>query len=146
MPVVIENRLGNRWRDTTHSNPWRGGRGSRFFILGESPLLVREQRPTYLAARRRKPIPETLSLRQRLDNANSYFRRKASEVFNDEAALRLLARLYQDIIVEIQDFDSCASAIPLAKLTAANFCEVGANSIYITEPGQRFIESIREHE
>ena len=34
----------------------------------------------------------------------------------------------------------------MAKLTAANFCEVGANVIYITESGQRFIASIQNHE
>ena len=88
----------------------------------------------------------TENLRQRLANANDYLQRKASEVFNDEAALRLLATMYQDIVVDISEFNACEKGIPLAKLTAANFCEVGANVIYITEAGQRFIDSIEAHE
>lgn len=84
----------------------------------------------------------TKNLRERLANANDHFRRKADEVFNDESALRLLAGMYQEVVVEISNFDSCENGIPLAKLTAANFCEVGASSIYITEAGQRFIDSI----
>ena len=79
---------------------------------------------------------------QRLDYANNHFRRKASEIFNDEAALRLLATMYRNIVIEIADFDSCQNGISLAKLTAANFCEIGANTIQITEAGQKFIESI----
>ncbi len=84
----------------------------------------------------------TEGLRQRLANANDYFRRKASAVVSDEAALRLLAGMYQDTVVEISDFDSCEDGIPMAKLTAANFCEIGENVIYITEAGQRAIEAI----
>ncbi len=84
--------------------------------------------------------PENIS--RSLKNANDHFQRKASEVFNDEAALRLLVDIYQDVVVEISDFDSCENGIPLAKLTAANFCEIGENVIYITEAGQKFIESI----
>ena len=84
----------------------------------------------------------TESLRQRLANANDYFHRKASEVLNDEAALRLLAAMYKDVVMDISEFDPCENGIPLAKLTAANFCEIGKNVIYITEGGQRFIDSI----
>ena len=83
-------------------------------------------------------------LKQRLANANDYFQRKAGEVLNDEAALKLLATMYQDVVVDISAFDSCENGISLAKLTAANFCEVGANVIYITEAGQRFINSIED--
>ena len=85
------------------------------------------------------------NLQQRLANANDYFRRKASEVFNDEDALRLLSSLYQDVVVDISDFDSCKDGLSLARLTAANFCEVGVNVIYITEAGQRFIDSLKTH-
>ena len=81
-------------------------------------------------------------LQQRLDNANALFRRKAAEVFNDDAALRLLAELYEDVIIDISDFDSGKHGLSLAKLTAAHFCEIGANVIYITESGQRFIKAI----
>ena len=84
----------------------------------------------------------TENLRRRLDNVNNHFRRKASEVFNDEAALMLLAEMYEKIIVQIADFDPGKNGIPLAKLTAANFCEIGENVIYITADGQKFIQSI----
>lgn len=83
-------------------------------------------------------------LQHRLDNANDYFRRKASEVLNDEAALKLLAALYQLGVIEISEIDWCESGIPVAKLTAANFCQIGAKVVYVTESGQRFIESIRD--
>lgn len=86
------------------------------------------------------------SLQQRLDNVNSHFRRKATEVFADDVALGLLAVLYQDSVIDLADFNACELGVPLAKLTAANFCEVGANVIYITESGQRFIASIQNHE
>ena len=82
------------------------------------------------------------TLRQRLDNANDHFRRKASEVFNDEAAMRLLTAMYRDVVVEVSDFDSGLNGLAMARLTAANFCEIGANVIYITDAGQRFMNSI----
>ena len=81
-------------------------------------------------------------LRRRLNNANRHFRRKAAAVFNDDAALTLLATLYESVVVETEDFDFCEHGQALAKLTAANFAEVGANGIFITEPGQRFIDNI----
>ena len=86
----------------------------------------------------------TEELRQRLDNANDYFKRKATEVVSDEAALRLLATLYEAVVVDISEFDPCQDGLSLAKLTAANFCEIGSKVIYITESGQRFIDSIRD--
>lgn len=85
------------------------------------------------------------NLRRRLDNVNNHFRRNAGAVFNDEAALMLLARMYRDFVVQIADFDSGKNGIPLAKLTAANFCEIGENVIYITEAGQKFIASIEAY-
>lgn len=85
------------------------------------------------------------NLRLRLENANSYFRRKASAVFGDSASLALLKSLYEDIVVDISDFDACENGLPLAKLTAANFCEVGAKVIHITEAGQQFIDSLKSH-
>ena len=86
------------------------------------------------------------TLRQRLDNANNHFRKKAAEVFGDDDAVHLLARLYQAVAVNIADFDACKDGIVLAKLTAANFCEIGAKSIYITEAGQNFIDAINSDE
>ena len=85
---------------------------------------------------------ESDDLRRRLDNANLYFHRKATEVFSDDVALRLLAAIYEIGVVDLEDFDACEYGVPLAKLTAANFCEIGAKVIYITESGQQFIESI----
>ena len=81
-------------------------------------------------------------LQQRLNNANRHFKRKAAEVFSDADAIRLLAELYESINLDTEEFDTCQHGIALAKLTAANFCEIGADVIYITEAGQRFIEAL----
>jgi hypothetical protein len=99
---------------------------------------------THHVSRRGPAVNASESIRQRLANANDYFHRKATEVFNDESALELLVKMYQDVVWDITDFDACQNGIALAKLTAANFAEVGANVIYITEAGQRFIDSVRE--
>ena len=88
----------------------------------------------------------TEHMRQRLANANDYFRRKASEVFNDKAALDLLEVMHRDVVVDISDLDICEHGLSLAKLTAANFCEIGAKVVYITEAGQRFMNSLRAQE
>lgn len=88
-------------------------------------------------------VPKTQSqIQQRLDNANRHFKRKAAEVFSDKDAIRLLAELYESTNLSIEDFDSYRQGIALAKLTAANFCEIGAKYIYITEAGQRFTEAL----
>ena len=81
-------------------------------------------------------------LQARLDEVNMHFRRKAASVLNDDAALRLLAMLYSKTVVETSDFDFCKDGRSLAKLTAAHFCEVGANGIYIADRGQRLINSL----
>lgn len=99
---------------------------------------------TSLPSGRGEATEDAESLRQRLSNANDYFQRKASEVFNDEDALKLLAAMYKDVVIEASEFDGCKNGVSMAKLTAANFCEIGANVIYITEAGQRFIEAIRD--
>ncbi len=83
------------------------------------------------------------NLRVRLANANDYFRRKASEVYNDQGALDLLKAMDRDVVVDISDFDACSLGISLSKLTAASFCEIGAKVIFITDAGKRFIESLR---
>jgi ABC-type branched-subunit amino acid transport system ATPase component len=75
---------------------------------------------------------------------NNYFALKADEVLIDEPSLGLLAKLHEAVVVEISEFDACENGIALARLTAANFCEVGANVIYITEAGQRFVDSIMD--
>ena len=85
-------------------------------------------------------VTETEELRQRLNNANTYFKRMAADVFGDEDSVRLLAELYQKTAIRLSEFDSGRQGIALSRLAAAHFCEVGANLIYITEAGQRFIE------
>ena len=82
----------------------------------------------------------------RLNSVNNHFRRKAADVLGDEHATMLLARLYQETSIRLVDFDACQNGIPLARLTAANFCAIGANVIYITEAGQAFIESIANND
>ena len=81
-------------------------------------------------------------LKLRLENANRYFRRMAAAVSNDDEAVELLRSLHADVVVENQAFDFRQNGHALARLTAANFCELGANDIYITEAGQQFIDNL----
>ena len=83
-------------------------------------------------------------LKLRLENANRYFRRMAAAVFNDDEAIKLLRSLYADTLVENEAFDFRQHGHALAQLTAANFCELGANDIYITEAGQQFIDNLNK--
>ena len=96
--------------------------------------------------RANKPRSESMdahqNLRRRLSQANAYFARKADEVFIDELSLKLLAALYEQTVVSMSEFDVGTSGPSLARLAAANFCEIGANVIYITEAGQQFVESV----
>ena len=107
------------------------GEGSRLTFSHPSPSLDR-----YL-------FSSAQELQYRLDNANDYFRRKATEVLNDAVALQLLVTLYESSVVEIADMDWCEYGIPLAKLTAASFCQIGNTVIYITDSGYRFVDSIK---
>ena len=66
-----------------------------------------------------------------------HFLQKTSEVLNDEAALRLLVRFSDGSVIETGEFDT--QSIALAKLTAANLCEIGSTTVYITEVGKRFV-------
>ena len=52
--------------------------------------------------------------------------------------------MYSHVVIGTEQFDFCRNGRALAKLTAANFCEIGANSVYITEPGQNFVDNIKE--
>ena len=65
-------------------------------------------------------------------------------MLRDKDAALLLATLYKQSNMRVQDFDTCTFGIPLAKLAAANFCDIGSRSIYITMAGREFIESIAE--
>ena len=82
-------------------------------------------------------------VQNRLDDVNRHFRRKAASVLNDDAALHLLAEMYSKKVVETPEFDFCRDGRSLAKLTAAHFCEVGANGIYVTERGYRFFNFLK---
>ena len=90
---------------------------------------------------RRVVSTSTSELRARLDNANRHFKQKAAEVMIDENSVMLLADLYETVTVKIDDFDICQNGLALAKLTAANFVEIGAQTIHITLIGRGFIES-----
>ena len=91
----------------------------------------------------RRTISDSMSnLRFRLDRANRHFRQKAAAVLRDKNAVLLLAALYKQSNMRAEEFDTCAHGISLAKLAAADFCDIGSESIYITIAGREFIESI----
>ena len=81
-------------------------------------------------------------LRTRLENVNDHFRRMAAGVIGDQDALRLLADLYERKSVDLPEYRD--AGIPLARLTAASFCEIGAGLIHITDSGMRFIQSLQD--
>ena len=80
-------------------------------------------------------------LQSRLDDVNTHFRRMAGAVMNDQDALLLLEDLNERKTVDFPEFRE--AGIPLARLTAAGFCEVGAGRVYITGSGMRFVQSIQ---
>ena len=81
----------------------------------------------------------------RIERVNSYFKLKAAEVFNDEASVRLLARLYESHALAYRDLPvNETNGVALARLTAAGFCEVGPLRARITDDGQRFIDNIHQ--
>ncbi len=154
-PRILRHPSAHPWEDEDLENivyPHEGVGKMLLLKSGKSTGSIRnpcslssfEWHTTESRRRATRTSSNTKNLQQRLANANDYFRRKASEVFNDNASLKLLEGMYQDVVVEISEFDACEHGLALAKLTAASFCEVGANVIYITEAGQRFIDSIRE--
>lgn len=97
---------------------------------------------TFIRSSQTAPPEDIQQLRQRLDNANNHFRRKAAEVIVDEEAVSLLARLCQESSLEIRNLEICHHGLALSRLSAANFCEISSNVIYITSSGHSFIESI----
>ena len=136
---------------------WECQRGCGYSVLGNSPdqpptipeihqTCTAEESvdgPTATPGDPREESPEVI--KDRLDNANRYFRRKAAEVLGDEGALGLLSQVFHpEILVEISDLDTGRSGLALAKLTGAGFCEIGAKVIYITEAGQKFVQSLQQ--
>lgn len=155
---VIKIGTQNPWLEDTHGGMAGLNSKGAAWIEGDAVLAVQNpyghvgatstgfQGPLsewLLALRRSESTEPTENLRQRLANANDYFRRKASEVLNDDLALRLLATLYQATIVDISELDTCQYGIALSKLTAANFCEVSTDVIYVTKSGRYFIDAIK---
>lgn len=78
----------------------------------------------------------------KLERVTDHFRRRTGAVLSNDPALRLLADLYEVGAMEKSDLGLCQRCGPLAKLTAANLCEVGVNIIYITPAGRQLINSI----
>ena len=127
------------WPESTCLEERHGSRlGSNIGLLLTHDLLKG------VGGRYLDPETDQSNLRKRLNNADRHFRRKAAAVFNDPTAVSLLKSLRSRVLIETEEFDFCGKGRALAKLTAANFCEIGANSVYITEPGQRFVDKISE--
>ena len=124
-----------------HADPWGP---TAAMPLSRIPPGSPQTKPAASAAQ--KPMPQSAdpvsNLQQRLARANAYFRRKAAGVLTDDTAVRLLADLYQHGLIEFERFNSVRHGIPLAKISAAGFCEIGATAIYITLSGERFIGSL----
>ena len=107
----------------------------------EAPAPIQEEEPTPVSPSDEDPkAPNNLKLR--LNNANRYFHRMAAAVFTDDEAIKLLRSMYRDVLVENEAFDFQQNGRALARLTAANFCELGPTDIYITQAGQRFIDNL----
>ena len=103
--------------------------------------------PAALRSLRAEPVATaahnaTRDLQRRLEIANAYFRRKATEVLTDDTALGMMAVLYQDGLIDIAKLNEGQLAIALAKITAAGFCEIGVHAICITQSGERFVGSL----
>ena len=86
----------------------------------------------------------TAKLEQRLARLGAYLSRKAGAVFGDDDALSMLATLYRDLTVKLDEFGVSTRGLTLAKLTAAGFVDIGANVVSITPAGERFVVAIEE--
>lgn len=78
----------------------------------------------------------------RIVKVNAYLALGAAKVFNDEAALQLLAELHQQTVIRADALGPCPSPevlLALAKLAAAAFCDVGTDVISITNEGEEFV-------
>ena len=140
MEALIRSRRNHLTTEVQYTYTRGAGAIGRFpFMAGAAPKnrVTLRSRPLHSLTRIRNN-----DLRQRLEEANDYFKRKAADVLNDEQALGLLCDLYETVVIDISEFDPCLNGISLSKLTAANFCEVGAKVIFITASGRHFVESI----
>ena len=90
-----------------------------------------------------KPHASALRLaRQLAAQARQRQRALPPQFLADDTAARLLAVLYQDGLVDLANFNAGELGRLLAKLTAAGFCEIGVNAIWITQSGQNFVGSL----
>ena len=85
---------------------------------------------------------ELRELTQRLSATNNYFGRRASEVLTNEAAVRLIARMFEDKVMDKDKLDLGGDGEAFALLNGAAFCEIGANVYYITDAGMRFVQDL----
>ena len=102
--------------------------------------------PDCLARESENWAADQATLKQRLDNTNDLFRRKATEVVGDPEASDLLVKLNKATTLDMLTFDFAANGRALAKLTAANYAEIGATFIYITNSGQKAAAALREYQ
>ncbi|OHA09708.1 MAG: hypothetical protein A3A44_01340 [Candidatus Sungbacteria bacterium RIFCSPLOWO2_01_FULL_60_25] len=80
-----------------------------------------------------------------LEDAHHYFRMKAAQVLESEAAVGLLAELRTQRCCSgdaLDRFGDRERALALAMLTAAGFCDVVADAVSITVPGEVFLSWI----
>ena len=82
------------------------------------------------------------TLQESLDSANRLFQDRATEVLNDPLSIELLVGLHHVATIQLELIDTVRYALPLAKLTAANFCRIGVNDIWVTDTGNDFIKSL----
>ena len=87
-------------------------------------------------------MTENLTIEQRLENSNAHFRHKAAEVLGDKQSVKLLANIYSQKSVDASSLNLQGYELALAKLAAAFFIEIGADCVYVTDAGMRFIESL----
>ena len=88
-------------------------------------------------------IPTELSEEQRINKAKNYFRCKQNTAFRDSNATELLYKFDNIKLQDLDEFDYETHGPALAKLTASNLFEIGANSIYITEIGMTIIYRLK---
>ena len=129
----------------THTDPWLVCRNCPSDTDPWLPTIA----PPRPSPRQSPPAPATQpapeqNLRQRLNSANAYFRRKATEVLTDDNAIRLMAVLYQEAVIDREQFHDGERGVALAKLAAAGFCEIGVTAVWITGAGHRFMASLAE--
>lgn len=121
-----------------HSDPWDADPAASHNRI---PLAFPP--PRTRRASSAKPHASALRLaRQLAAQARQRQRALPPQVLADDTAARLLAVLYQDGLVDLANFNAGELGILLAKLTAAGFCEIGVNAIWITQSGQNFVGSL----